>query len=571
MSFQTPITISAAIRNIESNQYLLPAIQREFEWGHEKIEWLFDSIMRNYPISSFLFWRVEGGTKANYKFYQFLKDFKQRYKTHNTEFVTSGHNDFTAVLDGQQRLTSLYIGLRGSYAYRTPRLHEEDSERVYPTRQLYLNIEMPLENEEDGRVFEFKFLVENEIKSNKNKWFKVSQIYNLSNYYQFSQYLKEHDISSEFSQSTLATLHEVIHTKPVVNFFLETEQNIDKALNIFIRINSGGEPLNFSDLIMSIAVANWDKKDARKEIHALVDNVRDKGFSITKDFILKVFLYLHSKDIKFKVTNFSKNNAIEFEVEWDRIRDAILSVFDLIKSFGFSDSTLTSKNALIPIVYYLYHKDIYKDFHTKVAYENDRNFIKKWLHVALIKRIFGGTSDSVLSQIRKAFTSDVSIKSIEFDTPAFPVSSINEHTKRDMGVTDDLILEVLLTQKNDMYAFSIMALLYPNLDYKNNNFHKDHMHPENKYEGLAIADKDKYGWRTYNSILNLQMLDANENMSKQDIDLLPWVESQTKDQDRPMFLKNHLIPDVSLKIEDFGHFIESRRELLITRLKDILS
>jgi len=128
MSFQTPITISAAIRNIENNQYLLPAIQREFKWGPEKIEWLFDSIMRNYPISSFLFWRVEGDTKKNYKFYQFLKDFKQRYKTHNDEFSTSGHNDFTAVLDGQQRLTSLYIGLRGSYAYRTPRLHEENTE-----------------------------------------------------------------------------------------------------------------------------------------------------------------------------------------------------------------------------------------------------------------------------------------------------------------------------------------------------------------------------------------------------------------------------------------------------------
>ena len=54
MSFQTPITISDAIGKIDSNQFLLPAIQREFIWNHSKIEWLFDSIMRNYPISSFL-------------------------------------------------------------------------------------------------------------------------------------------------------------------------------------------------------------------------------------------------------------------------------------------------------------------------------------------------------------------------------------------------------------------------------------------------------------------------------------------------------------------------------------
>jgi len=572
MSFQTPITISAAIRNIENNQYLLPAIQREFEWSHEKIEWLFDSIMRNYPISSFLFWRVEGDTKANYKFYQFLKNFKQRYKTHNEEFTTIGHNDFTAVLDGQQRLTSLYIGLRGSYAYRTPRLHEENTERVYPTRHLYLNIKKPLENEEDGRVFEFKFLTKKEFETNTAAWFLVSEILALSDDFEFNKYLDSNSLkTNEFSYRSLATLKNVIHSKPIVNFFLETEQSIDKALNIFIRINSGGEPLDFSDLIMSIAVANWDKKDARKEIHTLVDNVRDKGFSISKDLILKTFLYLHSKDIKFKVTNFSKNNAVEFESEWDKIRDAILSVFDLVKSFGFSDSTLTSKNALIPIIYYIYHKGIFKEFHTKIEYSSDRHIIAKWLHVTLIKRIFGGTSDSVLSQIRKAFTSDVSKMAIEFDTPAFPISSINENTKRDMGITDEFITDILLTQKDDAYAFSILALLYPNLDYKNNNFHKDHMHPENKFGDISAMDNQKYGWTTYNSILNLQMLDANENMSKQDVDLLAWINSQVANQDRISFLKSHLIPDVSLNVYDFGAFIDARRAILINQIKQVLS
>ena len=114
--------------------------------------------MREYPISSFLFWRVEGETKNDFKFYQFLKEYRERYKTHNEEFNTTGYNDFTAVLDGQQRLTALYIGLRGSYAYRTPRLKEEDSERTYPTRKLYLNIKNELEKEEDGRIYEFKFL-----------------------------------------------------------------------------------------------------------------------------------------------------------------------------------------------------------------------------------------------------------------------------------------------------------------------------------------------------------------------------------------------------------------------------
>lgn len=572
MSFQTPITIAEAIRNIEQNRYLLPSIQREFEWKHEKIEWLFDSIMRNYPISSFLFWRVEGETKSDFKFYQFIKEYRQRYKTHNDEFNTAGHNDFTAVLDGQQRLTSLYIGLRGSYAYRTPRLREENTERVYPTRNLYLNLSNPLENEEDGRIFEFKFLTNNDADGSKKKWFKVSEIFGLSDDFEFNKYLDENNLKeNEFSYRTLSTLKNVIHSKPIINFFLETEQEIDKALNIFIRINSGGEPLNFSDLIMSIAVANWDTKDARKEIHNLTDAIRDKGFNISKDFILKSFLYLHSKDIKFKVTNFSKTNAKAFENEWDKIRDTILSTFDLIKSFGFTEATLTSKNTLIPIIYYLYHRNIAKDYHAKSAYIDERNNIKKWLHTALVKRLFGGASDSVLSQIRKSFTEDVSNSPIKSDLVSFPIDSINNQIKKDTGISDEFIDELLLTQKDNKYAFSLLALLFPTLDYKNNDFHKDHLHPASKYENLSDANKEKYGWKTYNSLKNLQMLDANENMSKNDEDLQAWIEKETKTKDKEAFLNNHHIPNVNLELDNFDEFISERTKILMRELKAVLA
>ncbi|TAJ79495.1 MAG: DUF262 domain-containing protein [Gallionellaceae bacterium] len=570
MSFQTPITIADAIRNIESNRYLLPAIQREFEWSHTKIEWLFDSIMRNYPISSFLFWRVEGETKNNFRFYQFLKEYREKYNTHNHEFHSQ--QDFTAVLDGQQRLTSLYIGLRGSYAYRMPRLHEENSERVYPTRHLYLNIEHPLSNEEDGRIYEFKFLSNEDVRDKGNSWFKVSEIFSLSDDFEFNKYLDGHGLKArEFSYRSLSTLKNVIHSRPLINFFLEIEQNIDKALNVFIRINSGGQPLSFSTLLMSVAVANWEKKDARKEMNALVDNIRDKGFSISNDFVLKTFLYLHSKDIKFKVTNFSKENAKEFEREWDKIRNTILSIFDLVKTFGFIDATLTSKNALIPIIYYLYHGEKYDGFHTKIIYADDRGKIKKWLHAILVKGVLSGSSDNVLSQIRRAFTTDISKQKMEFQMSDFPSNKINNEIKRDVGVTDEFIDEILLTQKDEKHAFSILALLYPDMDYKNNNFHKDHLHPANKYNELTEADKSKYGWRTYNSILNLQMLDANENESKQDIALKLWIEQKTTEANMKSFLDSHLIPAVDWSLENFDEYIQRRKEILSTKLKKTLS
>ncbi|MCD8408596.1 DUF262 domain-containing protein [Tenacibaculum dicentrarchi] len=576
MSFQTPITISDAIERIESNHFLLPAIQREFIWSHSKIEWLFDSIMRNYPISSFLFWNVEEKTSKNYRFYKFINEYRERYKIHNEEISTSGVNSFNAVLDGQQRLTSLYLGLKGSYGYKEYRRKWEDTERNIPTRHLYLNISNELSEEEDGRIYEFKFLdksltKETEIyKKEDETWFKVGKILDLKNISTFNKYVTKAGIS-EFGIDTLARLQEVIHSDRLINFFLEKEQSIDKALNIFIRINSGGEPLNFSDLLMSIAVANWTQKDARMEIHKLVDTIRDKGYSISKDLVLKSFLYLHSKDIKFRFTNFSKENAKDFETEWEKIRDAVLSTFELIKSFGFTDFTLTSKNAVIPIVYYLYHKDIYRDFSTKVEFKEDRANIKKWLHIVLIKRLFGGTSDNVLSQMRRTFTDNVLETKIKPEIVKFPNESIFKHIRKDTSVGEEFLEEILYTQKDNQYAFSILSLLYPHLDYKNNSFHKDHTHPASTFEKLSTENKEKYGWHTFNSIYNLQMLDANENMSKNDLNLTDWVDKETNETNRIQFLNFHLIPNVNLELDNFEEYFDKRKIILMEKMKTLLN
>jgi uncharacterized protein with ParB-like and HNH nuclease domain len=585
MSFQTPITIAEAIDNIEANRYLLPAIQREFVWPSEKIEWLFDSLMRGYPISSFLFWNVESGSGPTYKFYRFLRKFRQVYQVHNEEASIDGLKDFTAVLDGQQRLTSLWIGLKGSYAYKEKWRHWSDDERNMPTRQLYLNIKRKLnsDDEEDGREFEFSFLKESDTAKadiHAGEWFRVGKILDLRNIATFNKYVTEQGLES-LSIEILARLQEVIFSDRVINYFLEKEQDLHKALNIFIRINSGGQPLDFSDLIMSIAISNWQAKNARDEIHGLVDSVRGIGFSISKDLIFKAYLYLYSKDIRFKVTNFSAENAHNFEKDWEKIRDAILATFELIRDFGYEESSLTSNNVVIPVIYYLYHRDICKDFGTAVRYKADRETIQKWLHVMLLKRVLGtGGADGTLSQIRKAFTDDVSSgEPIKHSIQQFPATEIYGELKRDMSVGDEFVEELLKTQKDDRYAFPILALLYPNLDYRNHDFHKDHLHPISAFSrkaiekmGLDEATKQRFlspEWN--NSIVNLQMLDSNENKSKQDRSLDDWVTFETQRKDRVAFLDRQLIPaDVSLAFADFILFAERRRAILAAKLKEIL-
>ncbi len=120
MAYQTPLTIESVIKNIDAKKYLLPSIQREFVWRPKQIEKLFDSLMMGYPINTFLFWEVPKGKAKEFSFYEFLRNYHQRNGKHNPKANISGSDDIIAILDGQQRMTSLYIGLKGSYAYKSP-------------------------------------------------------------------------------------------------------------------------------------------------------------------------------------------------------------------------------------------------------------------------------------------------------------------------------------------------------------------------------------------------------------------------------------------------------------------
>lgn len=140
------ITIKEAMANISSNKYLLPAIQRNFVWSMEQIETLFDSILRGFPINSFMLWNVTSQEiKNDFVFYAFIKDYAKKYREINPKISTKLlGGDFYAVIDGQQRLTSIYIALDGSYRIKKPNKRWRYSEETMPTRKFYLEITEPL-------------------------------------------------------------------------------------------------------------------------------------------------------------------------------------------------------------------------------------------------------------------------------------------------------------------------------------------------------------------------------------------------------------------------------------------
>ena len=550
---------------------------REYVWKEEQIENLFDSLMQGYPISSMLFWKVSGEAKNSWKFYKFLDSYVEKYKIHNDVVDTASSNDFFAVLDGQQRLTSLNIGLYGTYASHAYKKSWEYSSTSFPTKKLYLKLKKNDDLEENVKkyVFEFKRDWDKDIESDvqNEKWFRVGKIVDLhvNSEYSLDDFIDENSFQKE-EKSILRLLEKVIFTNLSINYYEEGDSNPDKAVNIFTRINAGGTPLTFPAILFSLMVSNWTK-DARTEITNLIDGVGQKGFSISTDYVVKAFLFLFHKSVKSQINSFNKDFCKKIEDNWENIRDSIYSMFDLLRSYGFDSSTLTSVNATMPILYYLFHKGVFKDFKDKIEYKEDRLIIQKWLNKILLRRAYGKSSDSALTKTRTAFTSDFEKENnyIENKEALFPADEITK--KLSLGTIDDESIEqILATQKDNNYCFPILALLYPNLDYKNNNFHKDHLHPETKYNLLSDALKQKYPFAVYNSILNLQMLDANENESKNKKDLADWIDdpNTVSPENRKKFLEEHLIPDVDLRLENFEEFIEKRRELLVAKLKALL-
>ncbi|WP_281862688.1 DUF262 domain-containing protein [Planomicrobium okeanokoites] len=575
MSFQTPITIKKAIDNIHKKKYLLPAIQREFVWDTDQIERLFDSLMQGYPVGSFLFWNVEKEKSKEFQFYEFIRTYHEKDNRHNPIASIDRQEDLTAILDGQQRLTSLYIALKGSYAYKLPRMRR-DNALAYPIQHLYVDL-LGLAEEYDVK-YDFRFLTSEEADAvyEDAYWFKVADILDFNDIFEINQYLIKNDLSSIvkeqalFANETLHRLYQAINEKPNINYFLEEEQNLEKVLNIFIRVNSGGTKLSYSDLLLSIATAQWKDKDARQEINSFVDEINQigSGFNFSKDFVLKSCLVLGDfRDIAFKVDNFNKEAMRKIEENWDNVKEAIRLAVNLVASFGYNQETLTSNNALIPVAYYLLKKGSPHQYLQSQQYQDDRQLVKKWLVIGMLKQAFSGQPDNVIRPIRKILMQNHN---------EFPFNLIIEEFKggaKSFTFNDDELYNLLTYKYGQKQTFSILALLYPTLDFRN-IFHVDHIHAQNllkkknlENSGLSQSDTE-FAVEQIDSIANLQLIEGIPNIEKSDHNFEVWVDKIYKDaQSKNDYFNKHFIPKVDLSLSNFKVFIEKRRELLFQALK----
>ena len=537
----------------EEGGFWLPNIQRPFVWSEDQICRLFDSIMREYPISTLLIWKTTSIIRRR----KFIDNWKEALRQHLSDFyVPQSDKKKCFVLDGQQRLQSLFIGLCGSFE----------------GKELFLDILSGEVAAPDDIKYKFKFL---DPTNAVFPWVKFKELV-------FTTQRKREVIDglmatagrvlSDLELNKLADHLDLVdrtfkmdeavtyqELDSIDNPALYTE---DDVVEVFIRANSGGTTLGKSDLLFSLLTASWEV--ANEEMEDLLQSLNRHGFDFDRDFVLKTCLVLLDKGARYEVQKFRAEGVREeIEEKWNDIATAIQDVLDFVRSKTFiqCDKAMPTYLVLIPIVYLRYH--------FPVAWKKAKDLDTYLLRCSLAGA-FGGQPDNLIDALVKEISA---LQDFRVDE-AFGVI---RNQNRTLELTDERLWQEGYGSKTIHLLFN---LWYRDFNYTpsydNNLPQIDHIFPQSALRKVKVENPKtgsrnlmKYHDAERNQLANCTLLSREENGAGGKWDTPPdeWFANKDKD-----YLNKHLIPpDPALwKIDRFEDFIEERKKLIREHFKYLL-
>ena len=601
------ISIAYLIRQISKKEIVLPSLQRKYVWSHQQICQLFDSIMQGYPIGTFMFWKI-GNRSSEDKdlrkmmmFYEFLSDYNKNDDLGSgIEFkpAVSGRGPITNVIDGQQRITSLLIGLTGSYYIRSK-------------SQLYINLNMRKNSSEQEKEFkyEFKFLSDNQFNRHYEKlqkitadtdiWFPVYKCGEISKFYSNNdkRYLQKRDKfifeckkflleklqNNELTErkwnkysKVLGDLFFKVYNDTVISYFELEQTSLTDIVDIFIRVNNGGTNLTKTEMLMSVVSSVW--RDGRSKIDTFLKKINNNGqFDFDVDFIMRASLFIMDKDVLVTQENVLES-ASEIENEWESIKSSIIQAVNVISEEKFSKSSLRSKNSIIPIAYYFA-----KTNKGSVSALSTSQMIQ-YLNTVQVLGFYGNHGDQALRQIRKAMQAYLTKSSeFKFDTIQDEYEKLGNF-KKPLRITKNDI-DILLNSQYGKSSFAVLSCLNTQnridiLEYDRSGgnaekkVHQDHIYPISKVRHFENSENDSEieTYRKYNSVVNLHFFIGRLNKEKQDKIPKDFFKNFAPKK-RKEIREISLIPVEFDKLDTgyFDTFYKKRRELLRKELLSVFN
>lgn len=539
----------------EDGGFWLPNIQRPFVWSEEQTCRLFDSILREYPISTLLVWK----TKSSIRCRKFIENFREQHRDRLSDFfVPQNDKRKCLVLDGQQRLQSLFIGLKGSYE----------------GRELYLDMLSGEVAAPDDVKYKFAFL---DPKTAAFPWVKFKTlVFTQEEVFGASQRIFDaagrtltDDEKKQISRH-VSIVFKAFHSDDGISYQeLDSTENPalyteDDVVEIFIRANSGGTKLGKSDLLFALLSATWEEANDRME--QIIFDLNRHGFAFTRDFVLKTCLTLLGHGARYEVQKFRAPGVRdEIEAKWDQISSAMVDVLDFVrgKTFIQCDKALPSYLVLIPLVYFRYHYPAAWN----AAEDRDTYLLRSSLTGA-----FSGTPDQLIDDLVR----DIN-RTGKFDLNE--IFGVIRSKNRSLELTEDRFWNMGYGSDQIHLLFNIW---YRDFNYTpaydNNLPQVDHIFPQSLLRTVKAINPStgrrnlmRYRDAERNQLANCMLLTRQENGGGGKGDTPPdaWFVGQRAD---PAYLERHLIPsDPALwKLDRFDDFVAERKTLMRAKFQPLL-
>ena len=578
MNWET-YTIKDLINEINNDKIVLPSLQRKYVWKPKQIENLFDSLMQGFPIGTFFFWRVSHKKLiGNMKFYEFFRQFnpKENENQDITKKIINKRN-IVSVIDGQQRITSLYIALSGHYVIKKYKGRSSKKEN-FQENHIYYNVMSSYSNrnKKEGNKFEFKFFpsdpMKNFTKSSKKVWVRLDSLIHHKSVVTFRKTVRKKLLNTESSdqknfiknhweskgnlKQKLTDLWDMYNSESISYFTLQNT-DLNDIVEIFIRVNNAGTQLSRTEMLMSTVSAYWP--EARDKVDKLLKTINDKGFDFGVDFVMRSALVSFEGNVLYNPSSVS-NIVKKIEEDWDKLQNSIIEATEMLKRYKYDAKSLTSKNAAIPLVYFVFKGGSIQGSSKEKNQQEEQ--IKLYLRTALVTGMFGTHGDQALTAMRESMRKEVKEGVYELRSKRFSYQKIAKHfsVQGKVKIVDrDYITKNILKLQYGNSAFPALVILFEGFPFNSEEFNQDHIFPKSSF---MFENEEEFF--EANSIVNLQILNARDNKIKQDIMPEEWIQGL---KDKNKVQSENYLPS-NIKNEEFSDFYTKRYKILLKKFEE---
>lgn len=399
-------TLNGVMAQIEAGKIVLPAMQRPFVWKDDRITKLIDSMLRGFPLGTALLWK----TATMQRFRRFQKDVAPDAGI-TVDFDSDDSTERYLVLDGQQRLTSLFVALTGTY----------------DGKKLFVDVLSGVRGDKDpgDAYWDCRFLSEKEAKE-LNVWPRPAGDKNASS--ERAVFVKFQDLTKlaaaragviatqkaaelglDAAQTTRMTTSylqcaTVLASKTALQIHLIDEDSgdpmpIEEILEVFVRVNSGGLVLQKSDLLMSLLDLKWN--DIQPELYRAVKEINAaRPFNITRDDVLKSLLLAKGSETRFDRLVADRVKVEKLASDLPKLLPAVQSAWKSLTLLLMDNCKITSErffrgghNSLLPFVSYLVENPTPSD--------TEKRRLVVAVYLALMSGVFAGAEARMGAFARK--------------------------------------------------------------------------------------------------------------------------------------------------------------------------